>query len=45
MRAKYTVKWDVQITGMIFQTRSGTVLNCIYMFQPCFYKLRYTIWK
>ena len=25
IRAKYTAKWGVQIAGMIFQTRSGTL--------------------
>ncbi|MEI3594450.1 MAG: DUF6783 domain-containing protein [Anaerobutyricum hallii] len=25
MKAKYTANWDVQIAGMIFQTRSSSV--------------------
>ncbi|WP_368229053.1 DUF6783 domain-containing protein [Blautia wexlerae] len=27
MRTKYTAKWDVQIAGMIFQTRSRAYLK------------------
>ena len=30
MKAKYTANWGVQIVGMIFQTRSKTIIICHY---------------